>query len=76
MVKQTAFTCCLGGNKHRGRFLNHKFALKFVSHFLTTTERVISKTIKLQELFENSVGQGGWFKNRNCTSIGLLEINS
>lgn len=56
MVKQTAFTCCLGGNKQRGRFLNPKFALKYVSHFLSTPESVIAKTIQLQELFENYLG--------------------
>lgn len=76
MVKQTAFTCCLGGNKHRRRFLNHKFALKYVSRFLPTPESVISEMIQLQEPFENYVGQGGVFKNRICTLIRLPEFPS
>lgn len=75
VVKQTAFTCCLGGKKHRGRFLNHKFALKYVSFFLSTPESVISETIQLQEPFEIYVGWGGVFKNRICTLVRLPEMN-
>lgn len=75
MVKQTAFTCCLGGNKHRGRFLSHKFALKYVSQFLSTPRSVISNTIQLQEPFENYLGQEGVFKNWICTLIRPPEMN-